>query len=205
MLKLGIDLDGVLVNFNKAFAQKFRLLGYVVPEDYDIDPPKWDWAQDCLDIPQSVVDDVWEDIKSDPYFWRRLEPLKGAQEALLRLENLAKAGHLVTFLTLRSGINSVAQSQEWLHHWGISYPTVIPTPNGKARLAFDLGLTHVVDDYPRILRDYCMHSGALKPYPRIYMVQHPYNEECEAFPLTSVKDVNEMLDMILDGQEEMVA
>ena len=202
ILKIGVDVDGCLANFNQAFAQKFRLHGFVIPQELADNPPTWDWPQNTCGFSDNLVTGIWNEIDRDTEFWMNLEPLPGAIAALDTLDNLAEEGHEIVFMTLRRGDRAKRQTEIWLEQHGMTFPTVLTTPQGKARPAYELGLTHVVDDYPRILQDYCLHAQALKPYPAIYMVEHLYNQECKAWPLTPVKSVGEMLDMILDHKEQ---
>lgn len=191
-LKLGVDLDGVAANFNKSFSQLCKSQGIDLPDFSTVDPPIWDYPEHFGATPEQMQE-VWRLIKESENFWAQLEPYAGATAALKELSELSEKGHEVYFLTLRRGLTSKVQSERWLRECGVKNPTVLITPNGKARLAHELGLTHVIDDYPVMVREYCLHASALKPYPKVYLLNRAYNKSCKSLPCVSVDSLAEFV------------
>jgi len=208
-MKFGVDLDGCIVNFNEAYARKFRERGYEMPTYADgiEQPPTWNYPEEAFGVPKEVVGEVWKEIDADRNFWRNLRPLPESNVELWKfLNNLTEyEGHEVYYLTLRRGINVHIQTVDWLKAWGIYEPQVIITPRGKARLAIEMALDVVIDDHPGTIKEYRDMRLVRNNAPQVYRVIRPYNSECEGLePVFAVKTVKAALNHALAPHNELV-
>jgi uncharacterized HAD superfamily protein len=137
MLRLGIDIDGVVADFQSAFrALAERELGRPA-EDPDADLSRQD------------VDRLWKVVADSPNWWLEIQPYEPDQIA--RLYALARRQRWeVFFMTSRpesAGDAVQLQTQVWLERLGFYLPTVLTMPNGaRGEIARSLRLDLAVDD-----------------------------------------------------------
>ena len=168
MNRIGIDLDGVVANFHKAFNQLLRQFGA------DIDPnhiPKtWNWATGDLGLPKELDRKAWEYVTARPAFWGTLECLEPA--TLKRLYDLALTTP-VTFITTRNRTPDTQWiSKQWLASHGFFGADVLITAD-KGAAARALDLTHFIDDKPENCLDVLKAMGTRC---RVSIRRWPYNE-----------------------------
>lgn len=146
MTRLGLDVDGVLANFNAGFVQVLRAVSgrALCPDDYD--PVVWDWPQH-VGYTDEEVSEAWEAVKAVTAFWSQLPPLPGALDFLGKVQAWTQASPTreLYFITARPGNYVKQQSEWWLRRAGITNPTVLVTGD-KAGACAALRLTHYVDD-----------------------------------------------------------
>lgn len=137
MLRLGIDVDGVVADFRSAFrALALRELGRE-PEDGD------------AELSKAEVDRLWKAVAGIPNWWLEVPPHEPDQ--IKRLYARARQGRWeVFFVTSRppSGGDTVQlQTQVWLERFGFYLPAVVTTPAGaRGELARSLRLDLALDD-----------------------------------------------------------
>ena len=212
MLKLAVDIDRCLADFNQEYVAKVielsgrDLFGLakVSPEF----PPVWNYPEE-FGYSDAEVAAVWRSIKKDHNFWLSLDELPGAVEAIGRLNVARLYGHDVHFLTSRPGFASKYQSEEWLRARGMDVPTVILADDKTPYMSL-LGIDAFVDDRLKNV-NLCMRTVRLgRLNTRVYLVDAPYNRrpvaalagesvgvvgEEEVDPaVIRVGSVNEMLD-----------
>ena len=148
--RLGIDLDGVICEFNKAYA---RLLAEengvdLLPSGWEGNPEvfhTWNWDAEFGYGP-AVMDRVWQEhIIRSSKFWEKLPVLPEAYGVIRQLDWLSKNDVDVYFLTNRMGKNAKLQTEKFLYNEGMAYPTVILASN-KVPIIRSLDLTFFVDD-----------------------------------------------------------
>jgi hypothetical protein len=143
MIRIGLDLDGVVADFRTAFLDAAaNLLG-----------------PDAIRLPSAPLPDlnavsaadakrVWRAITDTPNWWLGLRPYEPAQIA--RLYELARRYRWeVSFLTSRiptAGDSVQFQSQTWLETYGFYMPAVVTVPGSRGEIANALRLDVVVDD-----------------------------------------------------------
>jgi hypothetical protein len=137
MLRLGIDVDGVVADFRSAFrALAQRELG-IAAEDVEGELSKAD------------VDRLWKCVATASNWWVDIPAYEPDQ--LARLYTLARRGRWeVFFLTSRplsAGDAVQLQTQVWLERGGFLLPSVLTTPAGaRGEVARSLRLDLVLDD-----------------------------------------------------------
>lgn len=170
--KLGIDLDGCLVNWCGEIARRFRVEGCEgVPDFTRSEPPVWDWFPTYA-VPKQVVHKVMQDTHREPSFWRSLAPHYTCSERLWqRLRMMEMNGDTLYFLTNRGGWNVHAQTANWLKDVvGLKNPTVLICPTDKSPIVNSLQLDMVLDDRPEQITSYCENTTAA-----VYHILRPYN------------------------------
>ena len=176
MAKLGIDCDGVIADWNKAYA--YLLIeedGNRFPEGYDIsNPPCWNWDT-YFGYDLAVQAKVWKHIKSDPLFWQQLEPLEGAKEAIRYLNKMAKAGDDVYYLTNRTGYKVKQQTEKFLYELGADYPTVVITAD-KIPVIRALGIDFFIDDRLDMVNEVARVAEEEKLFIRLFLKDAPWNQ-----------------------------
>src|SRR5688572_14955668 len=101
-MKIGVDVDGCLANFVKAYEDLFVKVAGVdlFPARWpEVDPPCWDWPQH-YGYSNDHAAAVWKLIKADPTFWYNLQPYDWTAAVLKQVQF---CGHEVYFVTDRPG------------------------------------------------------------------------------------------------------
>lgn len=196
MAIVGIDIDGILADFQTGFAPVLvKTSGRdLFPYHPYSDPPCWDWPE-YLGYSKEEVTGALNDVKSNPKFWEKLEAYPDVDEIMNRLWNMQKAGHEVYFITNRMGITPKHQTDRWLY---ARTPSILPSPTvlvsaQKGMSAAALELTHYIDDKPSNCTDVIKYRG-LKTLT--YLLDRPWNQEGAGSYVQRVKSVNEMLDVV---------
>ena len=173
-LKLGIDMDGVLADFNTEFfflldASCPTLCSSALPADRYM-PDFWDWP---LLYSERDRARAWEQVRQSFHFWENLAPLPDAEAFLSALPYEAD----IYFITQRSrGRNIKKQTERWLMRYGLPgriTPTVllVESPGAKGAIAAALQLTHFIDDRP----ENCEAVRHASPQTLVAMLDAPYN------------------------------
>jgi len=140
-MRVGIDVDGCLANFNSGFIRRvIEVTGRnLFPDNYE--PTTWDYPT-AVGYTEDEVNKVWENIQADPLFWLRLPVYQGTCGFLM---NLARQHHDVYFITARPGIEAKMQTELWLEVAGYESATVLITSK-KGLAARTLDLDIYLDD-----------------------------------------------------------
>lgn len=183
-LRLGLDLDGCLVNFNDGYRSLLAKLAGVpntVPALED--PPCWDY-ETTYGYTEAHIEQAWRAIRADGEFWALLDPYPGVRGFLDWLwREVAHANwtqgssHEVYFITARPGHRAKDQAELWLKHHGFAgkVPTVLMAQD-KGRIAADLKLTHVLDDKPDHIEDVRAYHGRCTAV----LLDRAYNRDAQA-------------------------
>lgn len=167
---LGIDLDGVLVNFNEGYIRTLAEVSGRLLVDATYEPPCWSYAT-VVGYTDAEDAAAWKSITKNPKFWFNLNALPGAIVALDRLAALRHDGHEVYFITSRPGVRVHDQSVKWLEEHGFPRASVLIDRGGKGHAARALGLTHFIDDRPENCVDVMDFTGTTK----VFMPRRSYN------------------------------
>ena len=137
MLRLGIDVDGVVADFRTAFrALAQRELG-IAPDDVE------------ADLTKAEVERLWRSVAATTNWWLNVPPYEPAQ--MSRLYAQSRRGRWeIFFLTSRppsAGDCVQLQTQVWLERLGFFLPSVLTTPAGaRGEVARSLRLDLAMDD-----------------------------------------------------------
>lgn len=198
----GIDLDGVVADFNTAM---YSLVPEVTGRDLfgpgDPEPPSWSRHMREVGYTTKEVDAVWKAVATDRSFWLSFEPLPGLDDL-----NAALPDHLddeFYFITARIGETTKEQTERWLfERTGLFNPTVIRSKK-KGAIANGLALDAFIDDKLAYALDVRVES----PTTRVYLLDRPYNAEKPIDGITRVKTVADMFhieDELQERQERAI-
>lgn len=144
-MKIGIDVDGCLADFNTdyiAHIVKTTGVDLFPPRPFDI--PTWDYPA-YYGYTKEQTAKAWGLVLEHELFWYSLVPYPGVIETLERLSRLRHQGHDIYFITNRPGNRSKRQTESWLQSFGYLGPTVLISAD-KAGCAHVLSLDAYVDD-----------------------------------------------------------
>jgi hypothetical protein len=139
MLRLGVDVDGIVADFQSAFrALAERELG-LTPGDAE------------TGLSKSDVDRLWRAVASTTNWWLDVPAYEPDQIERLYAQS-RKARWEVFFMTSRppsAGDSVQLQTQVWLERHGYFLPSVLTTPAGaRGELARSVRLDLALDDRP---------------------------------------------------------
>ncbi len=144
-MKVGVDVDGVLADFNSGYIERT-----VQVTGVDLFPPR-PFAIPCWKFPEHYgytgrqMRAVWKSIKEDATFWLRLGDYPETQGDIDYLQRLVNQGADLYFITARPGVNAKVQTETWLWDRGLISPTVLMSKH-KGLCALALGLDVYMDD-----------------------------------------------------------
>lgn len=187
MAKIGIDLDGVIYNFNSAYHDKLIKITGENRFPTDWYAPVWDWDK-FYGYTNDEITATLTAIQKDKLFWQKLKLLV-EPEVMSRLNVLSKENDLY-FLTNRFGIKCKQQTEKALYDAGINYPTVMIVRD-KLPVIKALNLDFFVDDKLETMNPMVEHQIASKAY--IKLIDAPYNREGRRANLQVVSDLKTAL------------
>jgi uncharacterized HAD superfamily protein len=153
-MRIGVDIDGVLADFNKAFIK--RVIDVTGKDRF---PPRpftittWNYPE-MYGYTKDQVSAVWENIKQDRLFWYLLTDYPDTFGDLEYLSTRVKLYQDdVYFITARPGVQAKHQTELWLDQRlrdaspfrSPILPTVLMTSH-KGLAARTLGLDVYIDD-----------------------------------------------------------
>ena len=139
MLRLGMDVDGVLADFRASFRTLATgELGHKGSGDVEADLSKAD------------IERLWKAVSRAPNWWADLPAYE--PEQIARMYDLSRQGRWeVFFMTSRppsAGDTVQLQTQVWLERHGFLMPSVLTAPAGaRGELARALRIDLIVDDH----------------------------------------------------------
>lgn len=189
-MRIGFDVDGVLADFNTGFIKRvIHVTGVDLfpPRPFDI--PMWDYPQH-YGYTEAQVNAVWENIKADATFWRRLPEYPGTESFLFgTIESLDREGNDVYFITSRPGIAAKKQTENWIRAAGLNWmePTVLIS-SAKGLCAHALRLDIYVDDR----WENCLDVVATSEGTKVYLLDQPWNQERSHPAIERISSLQEM-------------
>ena len=137
MLRLGIDLDGVVADFRSAFRALAERELALARDDVEAELSKAD------------VERLWRAVAATTNWWLDIPPYEPDQIARL-YDEARRSRWEVFFMTSRppsAGDSVQLQTQVWLERHGYYLPSVLTTPAGsRGELARSLRLDLAIDD-----------------------------------------------------------
>lgn len=193
-LILGVDIDGVLADFNQAYIDlviKVSGRDLFPPRPFDI--PTWFYPE-YYGYTDEEVKLAWKEIKNSHDFWWNLSPYAHTQSFIDDLWSLDLPTY---FITQRMGPRVKEQTEEWLVAQGAIFPTVLVS-GGKGACCKVLDITHYIDDKTENCEDVRDYS----PKTQAYMLKQPWNKEIHSVP--RLDHVNEWIEAIKSHKESQV-
>ncbi len=168
----GIDIDGVLADFNTSFIALVRAqTGIQLPSPSATYPDLWAYHR-AAGVTNAQDSALWEWIKLNPGFWEQLQPLPHAVETLATLRDMSSnLGANVYFITSRPGSGAKSATEYWLRNWGFHLGPTVCIAHAKGPLVESLELDVFIDDRP----ENCLDAKVAREACRVFIVDAPYN------------------------------
>jgi hypothetical protein len=187
---LGLDLDGVIFQFNKSYCDLFKeKFNIEFPPETSLYPDTWNYELSKATVSQ--IDEVWEEINNGRNydFWRNLQPYEGAQDFLDRANEYFDEIH---FITSRTGKDcKVATEDALIDQLGVFRPKVIIS-HYKVPDLIKIGATDFLDDRDKNFED-VLKGINVAERPKLWLLDRPWNRHYSDFSVQRIKDVNECL------------
>ena len=192
-MKIGVDVDGVLADFNRAYIAKVKeVLGIDLTSVSASYPDIWDYH--LVHLTAEQAEEVDRRIGASDSFWKELQIIDmDARVAMSHLADLADQGHDIYFITSRKkGKKLKEQTELWLRRRGFNFPTVLLTKTAadKAAVIGGLKLDMFVDDNV----DNVNEVAKANPNTRVYMIQRSWNKGAKLEGVTEVGSLMKMLE-----------
>lgn len=166
------DIDGVLADFIYGFTSLASTMFGTAPYSTD-EQVRW---SDFAGLTKEATNEVWGVIKEDPQFWYSLRPLVPART----FETINTLPCDVYFVTNRSGVCALRQTQQWLEDNGVYRPMVVLSKY-KGEIAKAIGAKATIED--KASNASCI-AWLTEDKTRSYLLDRPYNR-CDAGMLAS--------------------
>lgn len=201
---IGVDIDGVLANFNEAYRTRLtNITGRdLIPADVvtgttpENTPPCWSFDRHY----GYTVDEIgktWDSIKNDGLFWQSLRPLPGAGAFIQWLFlNVDHGKNEVYYITSRPGLTAKEQTETWLRNMAFTDDnlTVMIARDSKGLFAKGLGLDVMIDDKG----ENCIDVKTASPGTKVYMPATEYNRymlyDYPHVDITTVRSLNTIVE-----------
>lgn len=168
-MKILVDLDGVVADFNSAFARLLKRINPSIILDATAPdfPDCWNWPE-RYGYSKEDESKAWAEVKHSGVFWRSLFPYPNGYADVEHL-NILQRTHEIYFVTSRPGVTAKRESEEWLRGMGFNGPTVIICDShSKADFVQAVKIDMVIEDKPETLLD-CNNTHTV-------LVRRPYNK-----------------------------
>ena len=178
MARIGIDLDGVLANFNAGFVRIIlQLFPGRVPEDYV--QRSWDWSEV---LSPSEYDQVFSQAMATWNWWTTLPAYYEDVSGLARWI-ASHTDQEIWFVTSRpdsEGYSATYQSRKWLESVGLWETDnslnvmTVPHSEDKVDICSRLNIDWMIDDKPETIE-----SMDQFPYLHAALISRPWNHEAK--------------------------
>jgi 5'(3')-deoxyribonucleotidase len=190
-LRIGIDIDGVLADFTSSYIRELDRLNNTITDIGPKDIKEWHFERQHW--PQEVVEQFWNTVAREGYFWRGLDRL--TENDPYYVSDLIER-HDVYFVSKRP-LTVKAATEAWMYDhygWGQRLPTVVLS-NHKGHVAYGLELDIMFDDKPANLQDIMHHS----PKTDLYLISQPWNQTFEHPYIHRVTTIKEGMQQFYAG------
>lgn len=195
--RIGLDLDGVLVDF---FSDFTRLLCHIegISPPPNFSPSKWDWY-DELGVSKQTVREAWNRVAEDPTFWEFLPPMPTFAQDRALINRLEAEGHDIYFITHRPFKGAKQASAFWLKdNTTLDSPTVLIS-SSKGSAARALALDFFLDDKPENCHDVLTQRGVRTT---VYLYEASYNQTFQDPFIQKAKSFTEAWEHFLKHRSE---
>lgn len=185
-LRLSLDLDGVLANFDKNFIDVAETIWPgKIPSNYV--PADWDWTDV---VSASDWNTVWEKVKTIPDFWLRSPAY---EQNIAELQDFLKdfPETRLFFITarIRTGeVSARSQTEQWLGKFGLwprgKLSTVLTSrPEGKIELMREANIAFSLDDKKETVA-----ACQMLINHEAYLFSQPWNQDSDLPRVYSIKE-----------------
>ncbi len=191
-MNIGIDIDGVLADFNSSYIMLLEeLSGKPLRQPDDEWPDHWNYDAEL--VGPLIINEAWRHIHEE-HFWLGLDPTEEYCETINELNRLHIDGHSIYFLTNRPGKWALVDTVEWLEENGANDPEVIIAKDAhdKAAHALKRKIDFFLDDKP----ENCLAVNEV--CPNVYVLDRPWNRTWDN---KTIKRIQHPLEMLTDIQE----
>lgn len=174
-MNIGVDIDGVLADFNSSYIKLiFQKSGVQLPMPGPDYPNEWNYTKSR--IRNKDLNAVWDEIKAT-HFWDTLGPEPLLLETIELLLERRSLGDDIYFITSRPGLRAKFYTERWLIGHGMLVPSVLIAEHAEAKghLARGLALDVFIDDKPDNI-DAITHADCV-----CYLVDRPYNRKFSGY------------------------
>ena len=178
-MRIGIDVDGVLADFNEAYIRlTTQLTGRDLFPSRPFDITTWNYPE-SYGYTAEEVSRVWAAIKADPFFWQGLAPYDTAEDAMRAIHLRWRANDDIYFITSRPGIDAKKQTENWLRMYWPLYtvpPLTVLISSEKGLCAQALNLDVYIDDRVENVTDVHFRTEAST---RAHLLDQPWNRHLD--------------------------
>ena len=178
-MRIGVDVDGVLANYNDAFIDRcITVTGKDLfpPRPFEI--PMWEYPKH-YGYTTADLNSVQTSITADRQFWESLAPYSTTEVVLGILhQRIETYGDDVYFITDRPGRDAKRQTEHWLKtQWPYYAPAItVLISSHKGLCAKALQLDYYTDDRDKNVLDVVNYA----PDCRVFLLDRPWNRTAEA-------------------------
>jgi hypothetical protein len=199
MKKLGVDIDGILANFDEKFVSILRKqCGINIPSNFQ--PNDWSWSN--AGVTPEIMDKAWDYIDSTPCFWETLKPYPDITDMAAFFHEYADRKYEIYFITARKdgvGRGTREQSERWLREYMINPKqtiNVLPVKSGldKAEIIYAMHLDYSIDDHAPTVT----HNKSIKDH-KAFLLDRPWNQDGKFYNLKIVKTLKEFFTEVEKG------
>lgn len=192
--KYGIDIDGVLAEFDPAMVKVLNQLGMNLPINFH--PTDWGWSN--ANLPTGMMDKAWNIIDTTENFWESLTPTTDIMTMAMFFHEHADNDADIYFITARKagvGRSPRLQSERWLYDY-LGQPkqtiSVLPVNSGmdKVDILHALHIDTSIDDHTPTI----VNAKTIKPNHRAYLLDKPWNQDGKFYDLKIVKSLREFFE-----------
>ncbi|WP_179377833.1 hypothetical protein [Rhodococcus sp. ACS1] len=120
-MKIGLDLDGCLYNFEDSLREFLRSEDY--PEGLMTEPQRWSFHDDW-GLSYEEFRDACNEGVDEGYVFSCGEPYEGVQEGVRRIKEMGHSIHIITARAYGSPGMAQLNTARWLAAYGIEYDTL---------------------------------------------------------------------------------
>ena len=199
-MKIGIDVDNVLSNFNEALFKEFSNHDKELRNTGVIDKTKY--------ITKGMFD--WSKEEVDSFYHENIERIAQNLEAIdgasYYTKLLKSEGHQIYIISGRENgeyTNPYQLTENWLQQHDIAYDKLILTnayqPLEKAKICVDNGITLMIDDTRKVYRD------VEKTGINVLLMDTPYNREATGYNrVQNWKEIYEHIRQLQTKKEHII-
>lgn len=189
-MRLGIDVDGVLADWDRPFC---ALLAQILKKPCAFeDPDLWEWPRK-RGFTKDEEATAWKFIVANPGWWLTLHPY---MDSVVNFRTLEQAGWDIYFITARHTPHARRMTAAWLEmRYEIEHPMVI-LANDKGLVARALNLDAFIDDKP----EHCIQVAVTYPRTRTYLRARKHNEPARPYLEKLGVTVTDSLQTMVDSE-----